>query len=147
MAIWFAVRGEQNLRCALRFDCGALFRALRNLAKKPEAFVFLRELLLNSGTISRTLSRTVQNLAPARNSLQSCPLAGWDPMGLRKLGETKRGAHFGSFLRLLLFFSGKLFRNGRILYWYMFFWCVFQVCKICAFSQTKTCQKAETLHI
>lgn len=126
MAIWFAVRGEQNLRCALRFDWGAWFRAFRNLPakkKKTKPF-FLRELLLNSGTISRTLSRTVQNLAPARNSPKSCRLlAGWDPMGIRKLGETKRGAHFGSFLRLLLFlnFSGKLFRNGCIYYIDMFF--------------------------
>lgn len=76
--------------------------------KTPKPCFFLRELLLNSGTISRTLSRTVQNLAPCPKLTEELPTSRWM--------RPQRDAHFGSFLRLLLFlsFSGKLFRNGCI---------------------------------
>ena len=48
-------------------------------------------------------------------------------MGLRKLGETKRGAHFGSFLRLLLFFRENYLETGV----YYIDICFFDVCSKC----------------
>lgn len=119
MAIWFAVRGEQNLRCALRFDCGAWFRAFRNLpAKKHRSLCFFAGTPPELWNHFQNLIQTSAKPGPCPKLTKELPTSRWmRPHGPRKLGETKRGAHFGSFLRLSLFlrFSGKLFRNGCIL--------------------------------
>ena len=136
MAIWFAVRGEQNLRCALRFDCGAWFRAFRNLPAKKNRSLFF------AGTppeLWNHFQNLIQNSAkpgPCPKLTKELPTSRWM--------RPQRGAHFGSFLSLLLFFlsfSGKLFRNGCILYWYVFFDVCSKCVKVVPFRKQKPAKR------
>lgn len=112
MAIWFAVRGEQNLRCALRFDWGAWFRAFRNLPakKKNKAFFF-------AGTppeLWNHFQNLIQNSAkpgPCPKLTKELPTSRWmRPHGYKETWRNKKGRSFRQLFEVVAF--SEFFRKA-----------------------------------